>query len=177
MTSRLVENNYYNCEEIIKIKSLLMISSSIFYTKNKETYLTDIFKSIMGNNEDKIYKEKFKHINIVLNEEQNQKRYDIIMVIKKFIIQNKINSYIFYYIIHLFDLLIIKNNKNKIFSSLEKLGLGALYICVKFFHENNSSSSISNKKYKSLYNNRYYSMQEIAKIEMLCLKLINYNLI
>ena len=172
MTSRLVENNYNNCEEIIKIKSLLMISSSIFYK-----YLTDIFKSIMENNEDKIYKEKFKHINIVLNEEQNQKRYDIIMVIKKFIIQNKINSNIFYNIIHLFDLLIIKNNKHKIFSSLEKLGLGALYICVKFFHENNSSSSISNKKYKSLYNNRYYSMQEIAKIEMLCLKLINYNLI
>ena len=176
MTDRLVEDKDDNCYEFSKLKSLLMICDSISYKKSKEIHLIDIFKSMIENIDDKLYKERYKYIDISLNEELSQKRYDIIMVIKQFIIQNKINANLFYYIIYLFDLLIIKNNNYKIISSLEKLGLGALYISIKFFHENNNNCLISNKKYKSLYNNRYYSMQEIAKIEILCLQLINYCL-
>ena len=176
MTDRLVEDKDDNYYEFSKLKLLLMTCDSISYKKSMEIHLKDIFKSMKSNIDDKLYKERYKYIDISLNEELSQKRYDIIMVIKQFIIQNKINANLFYYIIHLFDLLIIKNNNYKIISSLEKLGLGALYISIKFFHENNNNCLISNKKYKSLYNNRYYSMQEIAKIEILCLQLINYCL-
>ena len=158
---------------IFKVKTSLNDIKPIFYNKNNEFELKDIIKIMNIENEN--YKNEFKNKYIKLNEEQCQKRYDIIIVIKKFIIENSINANIFYYIIHLFDLLIIKNNKHKLISSIEKIGLGALFISLKFFHGNRNS--ISNKKYKSLYNNRYFSMQEIAKIEFLCLKLIHYHLI
>jgi len=124
----------------------------------------------------KLYKNQFKFINITLNEEQNKKRYDIIISIKNFIINNNISTNILYYIIYLLDILIIRNNKYKFFSALEKIGLGALILSIKFYHENCTNSVIKNKKYKLLYHNRYYSMEEVTKIELLCLKLINYDL-
>ena len=124
----------------------------------------------------KLYKNQFKFINIALNEEQNKKRYDIIISIKNFIINNNISTNILYYIIYLLDILIIRNNKYKFFSALEKIGLGALILSIKFYHENCTNSVIKNKKYKLLYHNRYYSMEEVTKIELLCLKLINYDL-
>jgi len=124
----------------------------------------------------KLYKNQFKFINIALNEEQNKKRYDIILSIKNFIMHNNINTNILYYIIYLFDILIIRNNKYKLFSAIEKIGLGALILSIKFYHENCNNSVIKNKKYKLLYQNRYYSMEEVTKIELFCLKLINYDL-
>lgn len=124
----------------------------------------------------KLYKNQFKFINIALSEEQNKKRYDIILSIKNFIMHNNINTNILYYIIYLFDILIIRNNKYKLFSAIEKIGLGALILSIKFYHENCNNSVIKNKKYKLLYQNRYYSMEEVTKIELFCLKLINYDL-
>lgn len=124
----------------------------------------------------KFYKNQFKFINITLNDEQNKKRYDIIISIKNFIINNNISINLLYYIIYLFDILIIRNNKYQLFSALEKIGLGALILYIKFYHENSTNSVIKNKKYKQLYHNRYYSMEEVTKIELLCLKLINYDL-
>lgn len=165
-----------NISDSLNNKSLLTIIRTKCDKNNNDIDLKGVFKIMNINNGNEIYNEQFKHINIILNEEQSQKRYDIIMTIKKFIIENEINTNIFYYIIYIFDLLIIKNNKFKLISSFEKMGLGALFISIKFFHENNNNLSIGNKKYKSLYNNRYYSMHEIIKLEVLCLKLINYCL-
>ena len=175
MNKELLEINN-NIPDVLNHKSFLKILKPILYKKNNDIDLKSVFKIMNIKNENEIYNEQFKNINIILNEEQSQKRYDIIMTIKKFIIENEINANIFYYIIYLFDLLIIKNNKYKLISSLEKIGLGALFISIKFFHENNNNVTIGNKKYKSLYNNRYYSMHEIIKLEVLCLKLINYCL-
>ena len=161
--------------EFSKNKSILSTVKPFSYKNNKDIDLKNIFK-IMKEKIIKAYKSN-QFLNIELTDEQKQKRFDIIMIIKNFIIENSININIFYDIIHFFDLLIIKNNKHKYFTSLEKIGLGALFISIKFLNENNNNSSISIKKYKSLYNNRYFSLQEISKIEFLCLKLINYNLI
>ena len=162
--------------ELSKMKSVLSIIKSFTYKNNKDIDLKTILK-IMKEKINKIYELNLDS-NAELTDEQKKRRLDIIMIIKKFIIENSINIYIFYYIIHLFDLLIIKNIKYNYFTSLEKIGLGALFISIKFLNQNNNknNSVISIKKYKSLYNNRYFSLQDIAKIEFLCLKLINYNL-
>lgn len=135
----------------------------------------DIFEKMLYK-ANKLYKNHFRFINITLNDEQSKKRYDIIISIKNFIINNSIKINILYYIIYLFDMLIIRNNKYKLFPTFEKIGLGALILCIKFYQENGTNSVIKNKKYKLLYNNRYYSMEEVTKIELLCLKLVNYNL-
>ena len=158
-----------------RINSTKLISKSNTKKKINNRDSKAIFEKML-HKANKLYKNQFKFINITLNDEQNKKRYDIIISIKNFIINNSININIFYYIIYLFDLLIIRNNKYKLFSALEKIGLGALILSIKFYHENCTNSVIKNKKYKLLYQNRYYSMEEVTKIELLCLKLINYDL-
>ena len=158
-----------------RINSTKLISKSNTKKKINNRDSKSIFEKML-HKANKLYKNQFKFINITLNDEQNKKRYDIIISIKNFIINNNININIFYYIIYLFDILIIRNNKYKLFSALEKIGLGALILSIKFYHENCTNSVIKNKKYKLLYQNRYYSMEEVTKIELLCLKLINYDL-
>lgn len=159
-----------------KINTQSTLQEQIIRDKNKDIDFKNIFERMLFRI-DMMYEKKFKQYYFFLDEEESKRRYDIILCIKNFIIENNINRILFYYIINLFDILIIKNNKYKYFSSYEKIGLGALSISIKFFHESSANSVIKNKKYKSLYNNKYYSMKEVTKIELLCLKLINYNLI
>ena len=158
-----------------RINSTKLISKNNVNKKINNEDSKAIFEKMLYK-ANKLYKNQYIFINIALNDEQNEKRYDIIISIKNFIINNNINLNILYYIIYLFDILIIKNNKYKLFSALEKIGLGALILSIKFYHENCTNSVIKNKKYKLLYPNRYYSMEEVTKIELLCLKLINYDL-
>lgn len=159
-----------------RINSTKFISKNQSSKKNNNNIDSKAIFEKMLYKANKLYKNQFRFINITLNNEQSKKRYDIIISIKNFLINNGIKINLLYYIIYLFDMLIIRNNKYNLFSTFEKIGLGALILCIKFYQENCTNSVIKNKKYKLLYNNRYYSMEEVTKIELLCLKLVNYNL-
>ena len=119
--------------------------------------------------------------NLKLDNDECTKRSKIIRNIKDFIANNiyfntNNNNFdnIFCNVIYFFDLLIIQNKKYNILSTFEKLGLGALILILKF---NKLQEKILIKKYKSIFNDKYMTLEEINKIEVLSLKLINYYII
>ena len=148
---------------------------------NKEINLRDVLNNMLMTT-NRLYENfDYNQIDIKLDNEQFSKRTKIIKYIKDFIEKNiayknsvKNKDIIFCEIIFIFDLLIIQNKKCKYLTPLEKLGLGALILVLKF---NKLHDKILIKKYKSIYNNKYMSLDEINKIEVLSLKMINYNII
>ena len=146
----------------------------------KEINLRDVLKNMLTRT-NKLYENlDCNQIDIKLDNEQFSKRAKIIKYIKDFIEINitfkkavKNKNIIFCEVIFLFDLLIIQNKKCKCMTPLEKLGLGALILILKFnkLHDKNFI-----KKYKSIFNNKYMTLDEINKIEVLSLKIINYDI-
>ncbi len=109
---------------------------------------------------------------IKLSQEQIVKRKYIIESIKRFIINHRIKYKILYNIIYMFDILICYNDKNKLISSLEKLGLGSTILMIKFIYE--EFLMIPLNKFQTLYENNKYTINELQEIEITCLKLIDY---
>ena len=158
----------------IKIK----INNKSKNTLSNEISIKDILTAML-NRTNKIYDAfQFNLINIKLDNDEYSKRAKIIKNIKDFISKNiifKNNNItpenIFCDVIYFFDLLIIKNKKHKLLPTLEKLGLGALILVIKF---NKLEEKVMIKKYKSIFNDKYMTLEEINKIEILSLKLIDY---
>ena len=136
--------------------------------------LTDIFNQMV-----KIYNEisenKNNSLYIKLSQEQAFQRKILLESIKSFALQNQIKNKILYNIIFLFDFLMAKNERKKLTNSLEKIGLGATILTMKFNHEENRM--ITMKKYRNIFKNKYYSSRDIKEIELLCLTLCDYNLL
>ena len=113
-----------------------------------------------------------------LTRKEKFKRFKYIEIIKNFIIYHKIKNSIFLNTIFLLDILISKNNneennKNNIILNLEQLSLGALILSIKFNY--NTYYNFSNKNFK-YFNKKEYSSEELLKIEVNCLILLDYNL-
>ena len=162
-----------------KIKPSYFIKPSLSYLNTKDLNLRHIL-NIMIFRTNKEYDNQFKFINIKLDDDQYTKRQYVLFTLKNFVEQNCIKKNIFYYIIHLFDLLVMKNRKKNVIFSFEKIGLGALILSMKFLHENKltcNNLERSLKKYKSLFVGRYFSLEEMTKIEFSCIKLLNYYLL
>ncbi len=148
---------------------------------NEEINLIEVLNNMIIRT-NKLYQNFYNNkINIKLDNDQLSKRTKIINYINDFIEvninfknSNKIKDTIFCEIIFLFDLLIIQNKNNKCLIPLEKLGLGALILLLKF---NRIKEKVLSKKYKSIFENKYMSLKEINKIEVMALKLINYDII
>ena len=171
------------------IKSVFILSFSSLELKmkpklniiiNKEINIKEVLNNMIIKT-NKLYENLYKNqVNIKLDIEQSSKRAKIIKYIDDFIEANirfknsfKNKDTIFCEIIFLFDLLIINNKKNKCLIPLEKLGLGALILLLKF---NKIKEKVLIKKYKSIFDSKYMSLDEINKIEVISLKLINYDI-
>ena len=97
----------------------------------KDINLREIFNQML-NLSYQSYQNKNESNYIKLTEEQLFKRKIIIESIKKFVIENHITYNIFYNIIFLFDLLMARNKKNKLVTTMEKIGLGSAILMIKF---------------------------------------------
>ena len=148
------------------------------YLNKNEIFKYNIF-STMLNESNKIFETiQFDIKNIKLDKEQNKKRFKIINQIKLFLTVNKIN-FLLCDVIYLFDVLLIKSKKYDSISNMfnyQNLGLGSLILTTKF-HNINENNNGNYKKYRSIYDEKYFSLNELKLIELYCLKLLNYNLI
>ncbi len=155
------------------------IKSKIIF--NNEINVIDILNNML-NRTNIIYNTLLINTsNFKLDNDEYSKRAKIIKNVKDFITINLLHNNkninrdnILLEVIYFFDLLIIQNKKFKVLSSLEKIGLGALILVLKF---NKLQDKILIKKYKSIFNDKYMTLEEISKIEIISLKLINYYII
>ena len=160
----------------LKIKNNIQTNTLM----NKEINIYEILYNILDKTNKINDDYHYNQLNIKLENEQNAKRTKVIKYINDFIEKNvKLNNLeknkdiIFCEIIYIFDLLLIQNKKYKNLISYEKLGLGALILVLKFnkLHEKNFI-----KKYKSIFNDRYMTLDEINQIEVLALKRLSYEI-
>ena len=153
-------------------KNMLKIPCSVkpvFCVIPRDLNLKDIFIQLTHStftlyNDNKTY--------IKLSQEQIVKRKYIIESIKRFIVNHRIKYKILYNIIYMFDILICYNDKKKLISSLEKLGLGSTILMIKFIYE--EFLMIPLNKFQLFYENNKYTINELQEIELICLKLIDY---
>ena len=165
------------------IKSYLISSFSLKIKNNQKTnFFIDNeinLREILNNalkRTNTIYENfYYNQIDIKLEHEEISKRTKIIKYIKDFIETNiGFNKCeVFCEIIFFFDLLIIQNKKCKNIISLEKLGLGVLILVLKF---HKLQRNVFIKKYKSIFNDKYLSLDEINKIEVSSLKMLDYGI-
>ena len=161
----------------IKIKNNL--SSKIF--NNNEISIKEILTNMLSRT-NKIYNNlEFNVTNVKLDNDESSKRSKIIKTIKDFISNNidfkgNNNNFdtILCNVLYFFDILIVQNIKYKLLSTFEKLALGALILVIKF---NKLQDKLLIKKYKSVFNDKYMTLEQINKIEILSLQLINYYII
>jgi len=167
-SNNLTHRDSYQSQKIIQKTGLIPQPAS--YMIQKDINLREIFNQMLNLS----YQNKNESIYTKLTEEQLFRRKIIIESIKKFVIENQIRYNIFYDIIYLFDLLMAKNKRNKLVTTMEKIGLGSAILMIKFNYLENRM--VCMKKYKTIFNNKYYSTKEVTQLEILCLMLTNYNL-
>ena len=64
--------------------------------------------------------------------------------------------------------------KHIVVSNIEKLGLGATILMVKFIHE--EYNVIPLNKFQAFYDDKIYTIKQLQEIEIKCLKLIDYSI-
>ena len=174
--------NIYN-KDSQKMKKWFSVKPSL-YMMPKDIILKDIF-NISIKSASKY--ERLYNINnaYIINNKGNIDRKNILKKIKKFIIINHINYNIFWKTVFLYDLLSLKkyNAKNKFnrFSNFNKLSnlliaLISFILVLKFNKEENKMISL--KKLVEYFKEEADSIKinEICEMEIIALKLINYNL-
>ena len=102
------------------------------------------------------------------------KRNNILESVHYFINFYHIRLDIFYNFIYFFDYFCLKNTIEKAFSSMEKIALSSLILCLKFFMNEKNMMKLSN--FKEIFFNRFYSLTELKTAEITGLKLVDYNL-
>ena len=175
-------NNYLYINNINNIPHKNNINSQINYNQKvsqssntipKDINLNDIFIQML-NISNEFYENKSNSIYTKLTQEELHSRKIVLESIKCFIFQNKIRYKILYNIIFIFDSLLALNKINKFFISMEKLALGCTILSLKYHYE--EIRVICLKNFRTIFKNKYYTIKEINEMELLCLKLLNYDL-
>ena len=164
-----------------KYKKCYSVKPSI-YMMPKDIYIRDIFHQAMKMSESS--DKNIKNYNISNN--SNTDRKYIFEKIKKFILINHINYKILTKTIYLYDLLFfekekienINNNKFSAFNELSNLSIAiiAFVLTLKFNYEENKTISL--KKFVKYFeeNDENITFNNVHEMEIVALKLINYNL-
>ena len=149
-----IKPNYLIIPKDINVRNIFLNMNKNYKNENNINYYKSLTK-----------KEKFK-------------RLKYIEIIKNFILYHQIKNSILLNTIFFLDILIYKNNneddnKSKIILNLEQLCLGALILSIKVNYK--TYYNFSNKKFIH-FNGKEFSSEELLKIELYCLLLLDYNL-
>ena len=162
--------NYINEESIQKIESLKPHN----YNYTPEFSITSMINRINSKTNfeyQKIFFEfKNRHINLNIISIRNK-------IISKFIEYSKkilISKNTIYLAIILMDIIILNKNINTK-KKIEQISLGCYFLAVKFFDFAVNSFNIKEFQYTNEIANTY-SLEQIRKFEVNCLKNVNYNL-
>ena len=158
-------NNNINQNKFQNIRPLKTPKYNI--SKDIQLQFFDTFNS-MKKEIDLIFPAMSKKVD--LTSEEKKIRGDLILEIKHFINKYKMNQACFYSSIYLFDKLLAKKIKLKIY----EVALGALILSVKFFELDGNSPHL-NKFQEILKTNQKISLDRIFEIEIKCIKELRYK--
>ena len=177
-------NNHINIhmKDSIKYKKCYSVKPSI-YMMPKDVIIKDIFHNEIITSSEYI---KNCVINNNINNNSNIDRKYIFRKIKKYIILNGINYSIFGKVIYLYDLLFLLkdkiDNKRKniysYFNSLSNLSIAliAFILILKFNYQESKMISLKNITKFFEEEDEKLTVNEILRMEIVTLKLIDYNL-
>ncbi len=173
-------NNQINndIEEKSKYKKCFSIKPSI-YMMPKDVIIKDIFHSQLMNSNEFIKK---YIINSNINNNSNRDRKYILRKIKKFIILNRFDYNIYEKSIYFYDLLFFQKDKiyniYSYFNSLSNLSIAIISFILILKFNNKENKMISLKKILDFFEeeNEKLTVNEVFHMEVVTLKLIDYNL-
>ena len=165
-------NSSFNNKIINSSKAIPHSIKPFYCSIPKDINLHEIFINMM-NSSFKINGNK--SIYTKMDQEDLEIRNYILNKIKIFLEKNEIQKKILCSIIFLYDILVIKNKKEKLFNDFEEIGLGATYITMKFLYTK-KKSFYSKKNFSDIFQNDNFALKNINEIEIKCLKLIDYFL-
>ena len=145
------------------------------YMLPKDVNIKEIFRSLLRKTNES------QNSSISLYSTENKIRRYVLEKVKIFLFKNNISLEIFYRTIFLYDLLQARNNIYKYFSSPninEKLALISLILTMKFNYE--ETKMVHLKKFEKIFDEFWqteiFSTNSICQMEILALKLIDYDL-
>ena len=145
------------------------------YILPKDLNIKEIFYSLLKK------ANKLQNNKISIYSTENKIRRYVLEKLKIFLFKNNISFNIFYRTIFLYDLMQMKNNMYKYFASPnihEKLALIALILTMKFNYE--ETKMVHLKKFEKIFDDFWqtetFSTNSICQMEILALKLIDYDL-
>ena len=184
-------NKYQNQRKNFEsLKSFKYSSSNITHNKNKSEIpysIKPLFCSVpkdvnmhkilvnMMNSSFKINGNK--SIYVKMSQKDLKTRNNILNNIKSLLNKKGISKKIFCAIIFLYDILYIKNLENKLISTQDQIGIGALLLSLKFiFGKVKFAIKNLSLTFPSLNQEEEQNNNVISEIEIKCLKLIDYYL-
>ena len=117
--------------------------------------------------------EIFSPKNVILSNLEEIKRKNLILNMKKFLIKYNFEYKILFIAVYFMDNILFKLNFHS--KDLDSIAIGCLILAVKFYDKNGKIPNL-NFFQEILPNYSNFSLDEIKKIEILCLKYLNYNL-
>ena len=117
--------------------------------------------------------EIFSPKNVILSNLEEIKRKNLILNMKKFLIKYNFDYKILFIAVYFMDSILFKLNFHS--KDLDSIAIGCLILAVKFYDKNGKIPNL-NFFQEILPNYSNFSLDEIKKIEILCLKYLNYNL-
>ena len=117
--------------------------------------------------------EIFSPKNVILSNLEEIKRKNLILNMKKFLIKYNFEYKILFIAVYFMDNILFKLNFHS--KDLDSIAIGCLILAVKFYDKNGKIPNL-NFFQEILPNYSNFSLLEIKKIEILCLKYLNYNL-
>ena len=117
--------------------------------------------------------EIFSPKNVILSNLEEIKRKNLILNMKKFLIKYNFEYKILFIAVYFMDNILFKLNFHS--KDLDSIAIGCLILAVKFYDKNGKIPNL-NFFQEILPNYSNFTLNEIKKIEILCLKYLNYNL-
>ena len=155
-------------------KSFYTMKTSLIMVQ-KDINIKEMFCSLLKKTNE------LQNYTISIYSAENKTRKYVLEKLKIFLLKNNISSKIFYRTIFLFDLIQMKNNIYKYFNTPninEKIALISLILIMKFNYM--ETKMIHFKKFEKIFNEFFqteiFSINLICQMEILALKLINYDL-
>ena len=135
-----------------------------------------INNELLLHNYDRIMKiHKENHPKNVVKYSQLQNRSEIIKKVAKLVNKLKFHQGTYFHIINLIDIIFYEEQKKNTFLRPEQIALGSVALCSKYFEKDSKVPNLRliQNAFEPLV---YYPIESLKKLEINCLKKINYNL-
>ena len=173
------EKTSYQCNHQIEDSPFCIKCNCIYHPLTNTSSIKKIYAPIvLGLSVNDIFC-NMKHTEYDINYEQPlpviEARISLIEKIKRTIAKLNFHKSTYYLTIYLMDVIFLEETKEKVFMRNEQIALGCTFLSIKFNERDTLVPTL--KEIQNCFEPKvYYSIEQLRKIEVFCLKKLNYTI-